>query len=648
MEDILRNALETGLLLPQTVENCKEWLRYLPKWGETAIKELIEWKNWEELNNRFFKNLEFGTGGMRSRTIAETVTQAERGHGAPFDSPEHAAIGSAYLNDFNVARATIALFHYCKMQSDSPLKLVIAHDVRHFSEHFAQITAKIWNYLGGKAIAFSGPRSTPQLSFSVRKFQAIAGIVITASHNPAHDNGYKVYFRDGGQVVEPHASKIIEKFNQTSLQEAVQILESIAKNNSPLEYFDATADKSYIGEVISNLFDANIFQASPINIVFTPIHGTGDMITATVLQQLGIRAHFVSEQMVHDPRFPTVKSPNPENFEVFDLAIKKANGVDAELIIATDPDADRVAIGVRNGEGIFEKFTGNLTGALLAEFRLSQMKIRGWIPAEGSHRIAFIKTFVTSPLQEKIAEAHGVKVINTLTGFKWIGEKLNDYETILQNCLVKFNIPPIDYVNTPAEKRRELLLKYSTFFVMGGEESYGYLANDNIRDKDANGATIMICEMLATLKKSGKTLIDFRNEIYQKYGYYDETQLNICYEGAAGAKKIKNILESYKKSPPTTLGHLAVTHIMDFSKDKIFDLDGKHIPAQNFFIIGLDNGYRYAIRSSGTESKIKFYIFGNVPVTTSIADSAKETAQTMEIIKQLLQKDADLRAEQSK
>ncbi|MDR1366950.1 MAG: phospho-sugar mutase [Puniceicoccales bacterium] len=647
MEDILKNALETGLLLPQTVENCKEWLMYLPKWGKTAIRELVEWKNWEELNNRFFKNLEFGTGGMRSRTIAETVTQAERGHGAPFDAPEYAAIGSAYLNDFNVARATIALFRYCKTQSDRPLKLVIAHDVRHFSEHFSQITAKIWNYLGGKAIAFNGPRSTPQLSFSARKFQAIAGIVITASHNPAHDNGYKVYFRDGGQVIEPHASKIIEKFHQTSLQEAVQILESIAKNNSPIEYFDATADKSYISEVISNLFDANIFQKSPINIVFTPIHGTGDMITAPVLQQLGIRAHFVSEQMVHDPRFPTVKSPNPENFEVFDLAIKKANSVDAELIIATDPDADRVAIGVRNGEGIFEKFTGNLTGALLAEFRLSQMKVRGWIPVEGSHRVAFIKTFVTSPLQDKIAEAHGVKVINTLTGFKWIGEKLNDYETILQNRLVEFNLPTIDYVNTSTEKRRELLLKHSTFFVMGGEESYGYLASDNIRDKDANGATVVICEMLATLKKSGKTLIDFRNEIYQKYGYYDETQLNIYYEGASGAGKIKNILESYKKNPPTALGHFAVTHIMDFSKDKIFDLDGKRIPAQNFFMIDLDNGYRYAIRSSGTEPKIKFYIFGNVPVTASLADSAKETAQTTAIIKQLLQNDADLRAEQS-
>ncbi|MDR2812613.1 MAG: phospho-sugar mutase [Puniceicoccales bacterium] len=648
MEKALRNALGEGLLLSQTVENCKKWFRYLPEWGKAAIGELIEGGNWEELNNRFFKNLEFGTGGMRSRTIAERITQAERGHGSPFDAPEHAAIGSAYLNDFNIARATIAFFRYCKTQSDGTLKLIIAHDVRHFSEHFSQITAKIWNNLGGKAIVFDGPRSTPQLSFSVRQFQAIAGIVITASHNPAHDNGYKVYFKDGGQVVEPHASKIIENFNRTSLQEAVQILESIARNNSPIEHFDGAADKSYIGEVVSNLFDANIFRELPINIVFTPVHGTGDIIMVPVFQQLGIRAHFVSEQMVHDPRFPTVKSPNPENFEVFDLAIKKANSVDAELIIATDPDGDRIAIGVRNREGVFEKFTGNLTGALLLEFRLSQMKALGWIPPEGSPHVTFIKTFVTSPLQDKIAEAHGVKVINTLTGFKWIGEKLNDYETLLQNRLEKLNLPSFDYVHTSAEKRRELLLKHSTFFVMGGEESYGYLASNNTRDKDANGATVMVCEILTTLKKFGKTLIDFRNEIYRKYGYYGETQLNIYYEGALGAGKIKNILESYQKNPPTILGHFHIIRITDFSKDEIFDPDGKRIPKQDFFVVDLDNGYRYALRGSGTEPKIKFYIFGNVPVTTSIEDSTKETAETMAIIKQCLQKDADQRALKSR
>jgi phosphoglucomutase len=370
------------------------------------------------------------------------------------------------------------------------------------------------------------------------------------------------------------------------------------------------------------------------------------MIMIPVLQQLGIRAHFVSEQMIHDPRFPTVKSPNPENFEVFELAIKKANTVDAELVIATDPDADRIAVGVRNREGIFEKFSGNLIGALLAEFRLSRMKELQWISTEGSQNVALIKTFVTSPLQDKIAATYNVKCINTLTGFKWIGEKLNDYEMILQNQLAQLDFPKIDYVDTPAEKRRELLLKHSTFFAFGGEESYGYLASNNVRDKDAHATVVMICEMLAFLKKSGKTLIDFRDEIFRKYGYYDEAQLNIYYEGALGAKKINNILESFKTNPPTTLGHFHVTRITDFNKDTIFDSDGKQIPTQNFFIIDLDNGYRYAIRGSGTEPKIKFYIFGNAPVTVSdsLETVAKETTKTIENIKQLIEIDAHSRA----
>ncbi|MDR2200541.1 MAG: phospho-sugar mutase [Puniceicoccales bacterium] len=649
MDEILQKALKDGSLLPQAAKNCGEWFRDLPQWGKDSIAELLENGNWRELNDRFFRNLELGTGGMRSRTIGENIPREEQGRGSLFGTPEHAAIGSAYLNDFNIARATIALFRYCKTQSDGPLKLVIAHDVRHFSEHFSTITAKIWNELGGKAIAFDGPRSTHQLSFSVRKFEAIAGIVITASHNPPQDNGYKIYFKDGGQVVEPHASKIIEYFNATPLIEAVQILESIGKNQHPISFFDATADKNYMEEVLSNLFDGNIFRDSPIHIVFTPVHGTGDIITAPLLQQLSIHAHFVETQMAHDPRFPTVKSPNPENFEVFDLAIQRAKEVGGELLFATDPDGDRIAIGIPNGEGKFEQFSGNLTGALLAEFRLSRMKQLGWLNRKNASHFAFLKTFVTSPLQDKIAERYGVKCINTLTGFKWIGEKLNDYENILQKQLALEQRPPIDYVNTPAATRRKLLLEHSTFFAFGGEESYGYLGSDNVRDKDANAATLMICEMFAFLKKSGKTLIDFRNEIYAQYGYYDETQLNIYYEGASGAEKIGNILQSYGENPPTALGHFHVTRIVDFNRDAIFDPDGKPIPRQNFFMVDLDNGYRYALRGSGTEPKIKFYIFANAPISSAhpIETVSKQTAETMAILKDLLQRDAHGRSQRN-
>jgi phosphoglucomutase len=270
------------------------------------------------------------------------------------------------------------------------------------------------------------------------------------------------------------------------------------------------------------------------------------------------------------------------------------------------------------------------------------MKELGWIPQKGSPQVTLIKTFVTSPLQDKIAQAHGVKCINTLTGFKWIGEKLNDYEMTLRRQL---NMSTIEYISAPSEKRRELLQQYSTFFAFGCEESYGYLASDNVRDKDAHAAALMICEMLAFLKQSGKSLIDFRNEIFRKYGYYDETQLNVYYEGASGASKIENILESYEKNPPLRLGHFRITRIMNFSKDEISDPDGKRIPSQSFFIVDLDNDYRYAIRGSGTEPKIKFYIFGNTSIDSheTIETAAQKTNQTMEVIKNLLREDIDMR-----
>lgn len=646
----IERALQVDALLPETKINCLNWFKYLPDWGKMTIQELVDQQLWNELNNRFFKNLEFGTGGMRNRTIAETVTSAEYGKGGPFEAPEHAAIGSAYLNDFNIARATIALFRYCQafQEKDQPLRLVIAHDVRHFSEHFAKIAAQIWNYLGGEAMLFDGPRSTPQLSFSVRKYGAIAGIVITASHNPAHDNGYKVYFKDGAQVVEPHASQIIHNFNQVTLSEAINILDAAEKSILPIKYFDSDADQSYIQEVETNLIDPKTFQESPISVVFTPIHGTGDVISAPLLKKWGIRAHFVEEQMVHDPRFPTVKSPNPENFEALSLAVQKAKAVGAELIIGTDPDADRVAIVVRDHNGLYIPFTGNLTGALLEEFRLTRMKELNWIPEEGGQNIAFIKTFVTTPLQEKIAQHHGIKCINTLTGFKWIGKKLNDYETILSENLAKNGLPPIDYVNTPAEERRQLLLQYSTFFAFGGEESYGYLASNNVRDKDANAAALMICELYATLKKDGKTLIDFRNELFQRYGYYAETQINLYFEGASGAQKIRNILASYQDNPPKVIGDFHVTRMTDFSKETIKDADGKLIPSQNFFVLDLDNGYRYAVRASGTEPKIKFYLFGNTGISSTLEDAIHKTTQNLEQLKIPLEADARQRAESIK
>ncbi|UPA28575.1 MAG: phospho-sugar mutase [Verrucomicrobiota bacterium] len=642
----LEAAVTAGFLLPEAAKNCEAWLHDLPEWGQQSIEECIVQKRWDELNNRFFQNLAFGTGGMRSRTIAEYVTKAEQGIGSAFEAPEHAAVGSAYLNDFNIARATIALFRYCKTQDTNGLRLVIAHDVRHFSEKFAQITARIWNLLGGKALLFEGPRSTPQLSFSVRKYRAIAGIVITASHNPAHDNGYKVYFRDGAQVVDPHASAIIENFKRVSLREAVEVLTTIERQPVALQYFDAEADRAYIQELKTNLFEPETFKKTPIEVVFTPIHGTGDIISVPLLRELGVKVFPVEAQMAHDPRFPTVVSPNPENFEALTLAVQQAKKSGTELVIGTDPDADRIAIAVHDQNGEFVPFTGNLTGALLEEFRLSRMKELGWIPQSGGDNVAFIKTFVTTPLQEKIAQHHGVKCINTLTGFKWIGEKLNDYEQQLQKKLEARQQPKIDYVETPADERRALLLRDSTFFAFGGEESYGYLASNNVRDKDANAAALMICELYAFLRQQGKTLIDFRDELYQKYGYYAESQINLYFEGATGAQKIQNILTSYSQNPPKEIHGVPVAHVTDFTRDTIYDADGKQIPSQSFFILDLADGSRYAVRGSGTEPKIKFYLFGHTPVTTTVEQAMQQTQQSLQDLKTALKTDAYQRAEQ--
>lgn len=653
METSGLQQLEKLGLLPEAIINCKEWLEVGPQWVKESILELIQTDNIEELNNRFYKNITFGTGGMRSRTISNYITAAEKGNfSSPYDTPDHSAAGSAYLNGINIIRATIALYKYCSnfIDENKSLKLkpllVISYDNRHFSEHFCDVTAKTWKLLGGNTLQYNGPRSTPQLSFSVRKFNAIAGIMITASHNPPHDNGYKVYFRDGGQIVDPHASGIIKQFQKTSIKESVDILEKIYSETIPLEYFPSEADKLYTEEVISNVIDKTVFDNESVGIAFTPIHGTGDVISVPAMKQLKIKAHLVEEQIAHDPRFPTVKSPNPENFEVFDLAIQVANKFHDDIVIGTDPDGDRVAIGVRNNNGVFEKFSGNLTGALLAEFRIRKYKELGLIPQEGTQRVAFIKTFVTSPLQDAIATKHNIKCINTLTGFKWIGEKLNDYETILHEQL-KLTNQDIDYCNTPQDIRRQLLLNHSTFFIFGGEESYGYLSSNNVRDKDANAAVVMICEMIASLKSEKKSLIDFRDEIYREYGYYDETQINLYFEGASGSQKIKNILNSYEQKTPTEVAGFAVTNIINFNKDVIYDADGKQIPKQQFLMIDLENGCKFAIRGSGTEPKIKFYLFGHTTVTEkkSLETAKIETKQVLDKIKEFLETDAKLRAE---
>ncbi len=647
----ITQAQKAGKILKSTAERLQSWLEggFLPPWAADSIAELVKKNAWEELDNRFYKDLAFGTGGMRGATIGGIVTSAEKGESPSGDTPEHPAAGSTTVNDFNIVRATIGLYRYCEAYLlenriyDKP-KVVIAHDVRHFSRHFCELAASVWNRLGGLAMIFGGPRSTPQLSFTVRRLKATAGIVITASHNPPHDNGYKVYFGDGAQVVYPHAEGIIEEVFKVVLKETTPHLE---KDLDGVMEIGIEAEEAYLQALGENVLDREVFSKAKPKIVFTPIHGTAGVMTAPLLQRFGADFEVVEEQAVMDPRFPTVKSPNPENAEALTMAIAQARKNGADLVLATDPDSDRMGAAVRTKTGGMELLTGNMIGALLAEYRITKMKELGWLPEKGSRRAAIIKTFVTTPLQDAIGRAHGIKVVNTLTGFKWIGEKLKLYEDALKEKLLAKKGLALDYDATRADQRRALMLKHGVFYVFGGEESYGFLASDRVRDKDANAAVLMFCELAAALKKESKTFGEYLGELYLKYGYYQEALLNIYMEGAAGAAKIKKILDAYRKKPPREIAGRAVTAFRDFGKRKFKDPDGKAIPKENFYFLELEDGYACAVRGSGTEPKIKFYIHAreDAPDAAQLPAAKERAKQKIASLKAALETGARQRAE---
>ncbi|MFW5873953.1 MAG: phospho-sugar mutase [Verrucomicrobiota bacterium] len=640
-----------GSLLESTVANLKIWAGadFLPKWAGSSIDELVEREEWDELNDRFYQNLAFGTGGIRGRTIGRVSASAETGAPNELGSPEHAAVGTNVLNDFNLVRATIGLFRYVEKylgdsgRLDRP-RFVIAHDVRHFSRHFCELAASTWCKLGGQALIFEGPRSTPQLSFSVRQYGATCGAVITASHNPPHDNGFKVYFEDGAQVVSPHAEAIVARVGEVKLEEVPEFLE---KDLSGVITLKDEADAAYIDLLEEMVIDREVMEQEAPKVVFSPIHGTGAISSLPVLKRLGVEVIEVPEQMKCDPRFPTVKSPNPENAEALAMALAKADETDADVVLATDPDADRMGVAVRDRDGGMVLLTGNQIGTLLAEYRIATLKDSGILPEEGTRRACLIKTFVTSPMQEAVAEWHGLKTINTLTGFKWIGEKLADYEAEMTRKLFEKEGIALDYDATDTWTRAELLLDYSTYFAFGGEESYGYLANDRIRDKDANAAVVMFCELAAYLKAQDMTFPEMLDSLYLQHGYYEEKTINIYYEGAAGSAKIKNILHSLRTDPPKEIGGVEVTGFTDFGKDDIRDADGKKIPPQDFYFFELGNGYSFAVRGSGTEPKIKFYVFGRSDVLEpeDLPKIKEEAAKVMQSILEAIEADARKRAE---
>jgi len=646
----IRAAGQAGQLLPSAVENLTVWLDAdLPSWAAASIDELAAAGAWSELNDRFYRYLEFGTGGMRGRTIGVVTTSTETGQLELEGTPEHPAIGSNMMNDFTVVRATIGLYRYVhgylakNGRYDAP-KLVIAHDVRHFSRHFCELAASTWSRLGGVAFIFDAPRSTPQLSFSVRWLKAHCGVVITASHNPPHDNGFKAYFEDGAQVVAPHDQGIIDEVNAVPLAELSAFL---AVDLARVITLGRPADDAYLTVAAQAALDPAIFKRAKFKVVFTNIHGTGGIASVPLLAHAGVSVTEVIEQVAFDPRFPTVKSPNPENAEALTLAVALAEQNGAELVLATDPDGDRMGCAVRNREGRMVLLTGNQIGALLADYRLAKTKELGWIPREGSPHAAIIKTFVTTPLQDAIGHGHGVKVINTLTGFKWIAAKMRGYEQHLKDVLLVQEGLAIDYDGLPLATRARLHGRLGTFYVFGTEESYGYLPNDFVRDKDANAACLMCAELCAWVKSRGLTVPEQLDALYVQHGYFLEGVINIYYEGAPGAAKIRRILDSYRTNPPAAFGDVRVVKFDDFGRQVIKDADGEVIPKQDLYVVTLANGYTYAGRGSGTEPKMKFYIFAQAKVAGAAELPAVKARVKDELarLKALIEADAKARAE---
>ena len=629
MSDIstrIQEAVSDGQLLESSARNIGQILqRTSSPVTAASIGELVEQGAWDELNDRFYKTLAFGTGGLRGRTIGKVVTVAERGTPQPLERPEQPCVGTNAMNYYNISRATQGLVAYLKAwfaQNNLPgkPKLVVANDTRHFSRDFTELTAKVAVENGCDVCIFEGPRSTPQLSFSVRHEGANAGIVITASHNPPHDNGYKVYFDAGAQVVEPHASGIIGKVNAV---EADVYTPVPAAERGKVTVLGRANDEAYMARLETLILDRPMVAAAAENglrIVFTSIHGVGGTIIKPMLDRLGFRYTVVPAQEIGDGRFPTVKSPNPENAEALTLAMARADQDKADLVIATDPDCDRMGVAVRNRAGQLELLTGNQIGSLMAYYRVTKLIAQGVITPENAGRCVIVKTFVTTDLQKAIAEKHGMRCVETLTGFKYIGEKLGKYEAALPAEVRE------KYRTLPEAETRALRLAQSSYYVCGGEESYGYSAADFVRDKDGNGAAVVFAEVAAYAKSRGLTLIDVLDEVYAGYGFYLEKNGSLTFEGADGAAKIQRLVDSYAGQPPAEADGSAVHGTRNFATGTFTDVEGDTIPKEKMLMFDLVDGRRIAVRPSGTEPKIKFYMFARRAPEAGKAFTAEELA----------------------
>lgn len=541
---------------------------------ETIHDELKGLTSEKEIEDRFYKELEFGTGGLRGIMGA----------------------GTNRVNKYTVGKVTFGLGNYLieTFEKDDCLKrgVVIGYDTRNHSQEYARLAADVLTGLGIKVYLMNDSRPTPQLSFSVSYYKALAGVVITASHNPKEYNGYKVYDQYGCQLVPEQADKVISYVNKVKDYHSIHF----DGNDQLLEIIDDT--EQFLSEVFKQqrIKDENI--KSKLSVVYTPLHGSGRIPVSKILEMDGFRTvNLVKEQSDGNGDFPTVKSPNPEDREALVLGMKYSKELDADIVLGTDPDCDRVGIAVKDNNGDYQLMTGNQVGALLMDFVLRHTDI------ESMDKPAVIKTIVTSELGAKIAEKHNIEVFSTLTGFKFIGEKITQFEK--------------------AKQADDLSRNYEYLF--GYEESYGYLCGTHARDKDAVVSSMLICEMAAEAKSENKTLLEKLNEIYEEYGYYKDLLESFTLKGKDGIEKINLMMSSLRKHCPFS----DVERILDFSHEVVEEHGFGVYPLSNVLKYELKDGSWVAVRPSGTEPKIKIYysIRGN---------NKKEANQRLEMVQTII------------
>ena len=563
-------------------EDYKKWCESSEFYEETKAELLSIKDNEKEIEDRFYKELEFGTAGLRGIIGA----------------------GTNRMNKYTVGKATQGLANYIIEQGTQDKGVVISYDSRRMSKEFSLQTALILCANGIKAYLFENLRPVPELSFSVRNLGCTAGVMITASHNPPKYNGYKVYWDDGSQIVAPRDKDIIGKVRDVkSFNEIKNISREEAESKGLLKIIGTEMDEKYLSVLKNAILNPEVMreEGKKLKVVYTPLHGTGNTIAERLLKELGMEnVYVVPEQKEPDGAFPTVDYPNPEDKKAFKLALELAEKVDADVVLATDPDADRLGIFAKDTKtGEYKEYTGNMSALLIAEYRISQMKEKGILPSDGM----FITTIVSSELAKAIAKNYSLECIEVLTGFKNIGA-----------------------IMKKAEENKDKT------YVFGFEESYGCLIGDYARDKDGIAAVMALCEAACYYKSKNKTLWDAMIDIYEKYGYYKETQVSIVREGSQGAQEIKDMMTKMRKSSIDKIGEYKVLTFKDVEEDVVKDMTtGKisktGLPKSNVLYYALENESWCCIRPSGTEPKIKLYMGVK-------ADTDKEASEKLEDLKQ--------------